>query len=568
MRHLARLLAGAALALTLSVPGAVPARSQGADAAADVEPLFIDVTADPTPVWVHTNVRLTGQTMGGEGATTVGIVVTMPQIVDDKPAETRNLEAEVDSQGNYSVLFEETVMPGTYTVDVTAPDKRGTAKTEFMVIEPADTEEVVDVIEETARLAVEHADNVATQIENLPDSPAKDEMKQKLAEARAKLSDVVVRAHEIRDAMIALLELSAEHPEMAKPRQRVLESFNRLKQQAQRSKEELERLRRKVATCDSLEVVIEGLKWTSTMLDFFAGTVKDVALNFGKELLGFYASKAATAVGAPDALNFGATEAAKNIDSILQKSASIPTAVGVFTDLAVFASQKLMEKYCQVFSGPLKAHMKAEFYTGSIMWWSYEMDLTAVITLHYPKDAGAGSIPVRGRIEGHGHGFKMWENALTNLYPELMASAVQTKRIIPPIDAGPGINEKVGSLGSVAATVLPNSFFIAVEGTVDGDTLTVKLGPARTDMTPKATILAMILSPLVTFPVWTSYSLPYKDAHFVLLRATKGADMVFKIETEKDVMKAHETFSDKKDGGEAKAEYKLDIRLCNPGCGG
>lgn len=559
-------IACAMLALTL----AGPAFSQGSATATDVsevEPMFISIEADPNPGWISDHVKLTGQTMGRDGQNTVTLVITPPD-EDGKPKDPTTLTTDVDANGIYLAVFEDTLTPGKYKVKVTAPDQRGTAEAEFDLLDAPDVPDVVEVVEDIGRVAQDHIDNVVAQIEDLPASPAKDEMKKKLADARARLAEFKSKLPETKAAIENLVTLSATEPDMAEARTRLIKSFTRGKQLVQRSQEELDRLRLRTVTCDNLEVVIEGLKWVSTMLDFFATSVLEVAKNFGKELLGFYASKASTAAGAPDLINFGATEAAKNVDSIAKRQLEIPTVIGLVTDAGVFAAQKVMEHYCQVFTGPVSGTMKAEFYTGSIMWWSYSFSVTGTVTVHYPKDVGPGRIPVKGRIEGYGHNFKMWENALTNLYPELMSSAVQTKRMIPPIEAGPGINEKVESLGSVAATVMPNSFFIAVEGSVDDDRITLQLGPARTDMTAKARVLAIILSPLVTFPVFTSYELPFKEARFVFERATKGQEMVLPIETTGKTMKAHEIFSDKKDGGEAKGEYSIDIKMCNPGCGG
>lgn len=54
-----------------------------------------------------------------------------------------------------------------------------------------------------------------------------------------------------------------------------------------------------------------------------------------------------------------------------------------------------------------------------------------------PRGAEDGQ-PVRlnGRIEGCAHGFETWEDALTGMFPKLMAKAVQCKFNDPPIELG------------------------------------------------------------------------------------------------------------------------------------
>ena len=71
------------------------------------------------------------------------------------------------------------------------------------------------------------------------------------------------------------------------------------------------------------------------------------------------------------------------------------------------------------------------------------------------------------------------------MFPELMASAVQSKRYLPPIEIGPGAAEIMtqgrGATsgfvgGSGAQMLLPNSFLINVTGVLEEDAITVLLG--------------------------------------------------------------------------------------------
>ena len=111
---------------------------------------------------------------------------------------------------------------------------------------------------------------------------------------------------------------------------------------------------------------------------------------------------------------------------------------GNLSDLSGFAATKVMSAYCEQFTWPVKAHMKAQFFQDGNKWWEYSFDLRGRITVHYPKDAVGSSVPLKGRLEGYAYNFKVWENAMTVLYPNLMSSAVTKKIVIPPADLGEG----------------------------------------------------------------------------------------------------------------------------------
>jgi hypothetical protein len=126
------------------------------------------------------------------------------------------------------------------------------------------------------------------------------------------------------------------------------------------------------------------------------------------------------------------------------------------------------------------------------------------------------------------------------LYPKLMSSAIQLKRVFPPFDMGNELSTALTDYdeGSVAGALAPNSFFIAVDGEVTKDEMSIHLGPARTDFDAKARVLAITLSPLTMRLLPTAYELPYKDAHFLIERAFEGDVVVLPLKTTPDLMSA------------------------------
>jgi len=247
------------------------------------------------------------------------------------------------------------------------------------------------------------------------------------------------------------------------------------------------------------------------------------------------------------------------------------------TNLGAYVTDKLFGTYCEKFIGPLEAIMNARFYTSSAaanplaLWWSYNYKLTGRMILYYPKSAKGGA-PVRlnGRIEGYAHGFEVWEDALTVTFPKLMSGAVQHKVNYPPIEAG-GVLPTTGSdyiKGSAAALAVPNSFLITVDGVLEKDSITIVLGQAKSDISATHRVGALILSPLTggLGPQVTWYPLPFQKVRQFLLNAADGESMKLSLKTSGDAMLAQGTFTGKVDKPQAKGDYTLKIKACNPGC--
>lgn len=566
---LPRRLVALAAAVSLGLAPVGPLWGQEVDPSGD--PLPITLQAKPDGGWVGTPILLFGQTVGTDSLNSVTLSVTLPG--EGPGALPQVSTVKVDDQGLYSLLFEDTSQPGRYSVLATAPDGRGQVSHEFTILEAAGVaEEAGESLRDAVAVTLDMAEVVQAKLQDLPPSPAKEEAVAEVAALIGKIRTLQQAMPETETAVQTLIIFSGSDEDvieaMRGPQEQFFQGVREAKSFVRQSAAELDRLRSQIATCDSLEVVIEGLKWASFLMNFAVGKVLDLAINFGKELLGVVADRVAKAVGAHDLLSFGASEVAKNVDLIVKGKVETDSLVGLINDTLGKAAEQWMSVYCEVFTGPITGEMSAEFYSGGQMWWSYKMSLSGRIVVHYPKDAAGDSIPLSGHIEGYGHSFSLWENALTVLYPKLMSSAVQRKEVIGPVDLGPAV---VGELtnyaeGSVVGAGLPNSFFIAVTGTAEKDRVVINLGPARTDMEPKARVVAIILSPLTLLPVVTAYELPYKDARFVFERASQGAPMTVPLATQGKVMRGKQEFYSERGNAEAHGTYRVTLELCNPAC--
>jgi hypothetical protein len=531
--------------------------------------LPVTVSAKPRVVWKGSPVTLSGETVGGTGTSGVSVTIQPPgaQLASD-----RTLHASVDIAGQYSAQFVDTQKTGEYRVKATAPDGEGTAETRFKVTDAATASQDVNAAMTDAlthETEIEAA--LDSGLQNLPSSPAKDQARGRLSELRAQTAQLQQLTPRVVDAIVTVLKAGdlVTEPKFQARRAELVSSIDVLKTHPD-AKVMLAKLQARRTTCDDLFNLIGG--------------PTAIAQNYENDLLGYAAGKATQPGGETAA--FGAGEIGKNANTLTQTflemnkkmrlSGKVLTtfqslassSASIASDLSGFAAGKAMGAYCEQFTGPMKAHMKAQFFKNDVKWWEYEFDLVGSVTVHYPKSASGDTIAVKGHMEGNGTNFKVWENELHVLYPELMTSTIIKKVVIPVTMA----NETVTSLyatardveGSVVGAHLPGAFFFEVTGVITKDRLELVLGPARTDMNPSATVVALALAPLSLAIHPYVYKLPYKNAHFVLERGANTYDIP--ISTVGRVIRGKRHFENERGNVEAKGFYTVDLEMCNPSC--
>lgn len=567
MRQIERNLAKAVVmlaALLAAIPAAAAQVRDKATVSARYDPsgdpLIITLKADPEVAYLTQDVHLTGGTVG-VGSKSVTLTITPPFNAGEKPKPTV-LNVPLDADGDFNGVFKDTVRGGTYTAVATAPDGRGVARTVFNIYAADDLKtEAPAVVTSIWQNANTILDIVSVKVEALPPSPAKDKFRDKVKKLRAKVGEPMPPMNQIPTVII--VGTPQNIPKLVGP-------IDQGKKLATRSAEEIKRLNAKQTTCDDLEVITEGLKWVSFMWNFLSKNILETSANLATEALGVLSSKMAVKAGAPSEISFLVGEATRQNQSIIARKVSINNALGELTNLLAADAEILMNAYCQVFTGPVTGTMKASFsdINSGSEWWNYNYKVIGRLVLHYPKNATGARVGLKGHIEGYGYDFHVWENALSVLYPKLTASAVQLKRLFPPFDMGNELSTALTDYdeGSVAGILAPNSFFIAVDGEVTKDEMSIRLGPARTDFDAKARVLAITLSPLTLSLLPTAYELPYKDAHFLIERAFEGDVVVLPLKTAGDTMSAERQFKAQRGGLEASGEYTLNIKTCNPGC--
>lgn len=494
--------------------------------------------------------------------------------------EVRTFTAPVNSAGGYSTVVDGPTGQGFYRVRATAPDGKGIDTTSFVVMGQEEMEsEVRFGVEKAVRLVRTAVENADRMIEGMPVSPAKVEMQKKLTAIKEKLAEAPSQTVAFGSALDLISAIPAKYPETTPA---FAPYFRQMGLWTAQSREEIETISKQLdkskqarVTCDQLDRVVESFKFAGLLLNL-VGSPLDVAKSFAADLTSEIIVKEASAsprlssdlnfqtlVGqvnkkGPDLLGkFQEWKGGSSID--MQGSLS-----SLILDAASYAGARMFASYCEKFEGPVKATMNAEFTKGGTPWWKYSVDIEGKLVLRYAKGATGEAASVSGQFEGSGRSFKVWENAGQVLFPELMPKGAIVARVIKPPMGTPYIQTQ----GMVAAQVLtPTSFLIPVEGTIVGKKLTLRMLASTIDFTTAtARGVYVFFGPgTLGVPLTTTFTLPYKDAHWILEKGLGGTQTEFEVKTAGKKMTIERTSKVDKPGN-ASAKYSFEMQACNPGC--
>jgi len=540
-------------------------------AAAQNDPMPITIAVKPGFATLGSVVTLSGSTVADGKRFDVQITVTKP---DNQPERA---SFRVDAQGNYTTPFSATKQPGRYRVTAVAPDGRGQDTTSFTVVAPGNFASAAsDAVQHIINDGVEIETRLNEALKDLPESPAKDEVQEKLKPLEDSIHVAAQRVQQFRQAMQKLADVQTRFPETEPVFHDMYvhlgDEIFRTQAEADARKfeilKELDASRAAGKVCDNLEAMSEGFKMVSAVFNLASTPIGIV-----KSFLTDYTAAKLPQLPNPALKNnpqgqFALGEAIKGSQALL----SGPTGwVGfLFTlgaDIAAYFSDREFEKYCERFEGPFTATMHGEVFRQDETWWTMDIKIEGRLTLRYPKSKEGEAIHMSGQFEGAATDYKAWDDALQVLYPKLMRGTRTFKRTILPVGVPYSDFE-----GRYAAQASPASFMIPVEGDLVGRKLTIRLQPAKKDIPEtynKARVIVAILSPLALMPVVVTYPLPYQNAEFVLkhgMELDEGAPLVLDITIGKNSMQAQRQWQRTKPGDGVKANYSATLRLCNPSC--
>jgi hypothetical protein len=397
--RMARALALLAL-LTLARPTLIArGRAVGQDQAAQLEqgPTPVSVTVEPSVTIPNGRVVIKGATlMDAPGNPPVKILITRPDKNAAVPAVTLTAPLE---NGQFSVAFSDTDVPGEWKVRANSPGGLGHAETTFTVVAPSapfgEMQDVAETGQELGALLKEYTAVLKTKLDSLPASPAKDEAAQKIAGAINKMGPLLPPEGpawtEVVEALPGMRRTYGEIGRAIQPLERDLSDWMvEARRNLSGLRSEKARLTSENVRCDQIHIVIEGLKFTAFMLSF-AHKPSEAILHWSKEnlppkLLALVPPSKQTRL-ANDTITLlwkslaTLTPAGRSLnvetvkESIHERKLKADThalqltdALKLTTEAAEFVAARAFEHYCESYAGPVHGKMYAQFFKEGAKW--------------------------------------------------------------------------------------------------------------------------------------------------------------------------------------------------------
>jgi hypothetical protein len=540
------------------------------------------------------------------------------------PEPPVRLSALVQPSGTFEVSYTPQAY-GEHEVEVTG-EAGQSGETGFEVVEPPEAEsectaplrpKLEPEARELAENVTELADAVCDKQEDLPASPAVDEARAKCEAFEKALAEAVppgtspLWVH----AVDHLADLRRLGPEMRTVTAGLVSQLEGWEQTASEANQKFEGALASVThgnvVCDQIDIIINGLKFCDFYLSmvttpgkFFVDWAKENGPTKLVSMIPAARRTPATQQAIESAWKGMVTfkpspgkitgAALANAGGAEKFEAGFEFARGAQTmlfDLSQFVANRFFEKYCQQFQGPVSGTMAAEFYHEGQVWWRYTIEISGQLTLRYPKDAAGDAIALTGEFTGNAMKFRSWDDIRVK-FPEARGSIFKSLRR-EPLTLGdmavmgdsklsgtkiagqevPSFNPLTSTLdkgGPIVKGLLTPAFFrIPVRGDLRGDNLRLEVQPAVMDFKdPHVKVTSVLFSVLSLRPHIVKYTLPYKDAHWIITGAmdARTSPVDFKVARTGATMTLERKFHADKPNAATRGVYDLSVKACNPSC--
>jgi hypothetical protein len=559
-----------------------------------------------------------------------GVKLSMTVTPPSGPATTVDLTP--NASGHYTSTFMKTAAEGEYAVIVKAAAKGAPARSTFTVRSYiVDIDDAVADNKALLEASASFVSDVKKAVDNMPDSPARADMESKLSALDEETQKLPAQSEQLAQALAHVKQMTSQNPDAAPTLQPFFDHITELDGRATQERKDIDRQiaqsEKSLGACDIIDQATEGLKAVPQMIligkrpfDFAVAFFTNMATSAAPAgAAGMIAAGGELTSGLPKAAGDPKESLAKNeielgseeevaerlVDRIPESMRStaaykfvvaesksfLPKIVDglgdrngslhLFTqvtklagDIAAYANEQLFAQYCEKFVGPFTATMEAHFYSKPLPdgrspeWWSYTTTIAGKMVLRYPKSAVGKAVALSGQIEGGARRFTYKEDVFaTDLFGKMARGGIVEHVDLPPIATDDA------SGGMVNAMTSPTAFYIPVTGQFANGTITLTLGDARTDFnetyTRAHTGYVVTAPTTVGLPVMGHFTLPYKDAHWIVYSAMDfkdGAPMLA-VASSANAMKVDRSFDTKHPGAQNMGHYTMHLTLCNPGCG-
>lgn len=430
---------------------------------------------------VMIGLRISGESIKYKNYNQVQVVVTGPSTNDVR-------QVAMNSDGKFFTDWNPTDKTGEFTVTATSSDKKTKQSATFKVETldapdydkwPAEniseTKKALDKLEETVDMA---GDGISPN--------DKKELDKKMDELKEKVNDVFLLFKDLGKANKELMQLAKKEKKLPPGLADQLVQINRtLADQASQMKKINESAVHKPqdnTICEHLVMVNEACAALATFTAPVARVLKTALGGIASYATGSKPIDKENTTNKyyfffPGKIYSIYAAAKKDADGISTKL----TRVGFAADLAQFAGDVLLQKYCGIFKGEIKHDYTINFRNESgISWWKYGAEMQGALVLRYPKEVNKGKIiKLKGSIEGNATKFTFYENAEANDdFQEGTHGKIEVVelRVIKPatIPFVSSLND-LGGFGAVARGLTPASFYITIDAEYDVDANKIKI---------------------------------------------------------------------------------------------
>lgn len=522
--------------------------------------LEIALTARPDRALPGSRIVLSGQT----GLVGAGSIVTL---VIRPPGGRPPIQLKVTpgSSGGFSADFTTTQTLGAYQVRATAPDGKGTAQTTFTMVGAGVLPAEVGAAAEALVAAVGTVEaRVRANLTALPPSPTRTEALAKLPELESRVKQLGPQATILRQQLGKLFQDRAKVTTPVPVWDDYQAELGSWRSEADSRRSALLKAspgaEAAARDCARIDDVIEDLTSMSEALSVFQKPFEaTIALGFDKLPAGGLSRGTKLTSGQ----QFALVESAKAAGAALQGPAALATtAVGFILDIGAFLAKETFEQYCERFEGPIEATFLGEsFTTKGEPFLDYTITLSGRLLLMYPNSVSGKIIPLQGYLEGAGR-FRVRDNPAPII--RLTPGTVLFHRVQSP----PGARY-LADISRPTQSIMPHTFRIPVTGTLAGDSIVLRLGPADHDFSDLikgiSTYVIMPLGGLVPQIINSDISL--QKAHPIIERTIRR-NPVLRVAASGKTLVAERSFARDTANAEktARVRTQLTIKVCNPGC--
>ena len=375
---------------------------------------FITLSLSASSVFTGGNISINGESIKYKNFNEVEVTVSGPSAKDVK-------SVLLDANGKFTTVWYAPDRAGDYTVTVKGSDKKSLRSEKINVYGiPMLSNWCTENIELTKK-AFDKLKDAEEKINDLIGTKDKAALEEKVAALKDK-TDLVLKL--FNDINTAGKETSALAKSGKKLSPNLVDNLSELNNKLADERKKMKQIEEfndhapaDNTICEYLVLLNEACAAFSvyTNIECFAvkGIIKNITLD--KAVPKYVSVVNERNKGLSEPNDFALKEPAKIFATSLLDAESLTTKLGTAGfagDIVQFATDFLIKKYCGVYKGDFKHDYSIQFRNSKgENWWTYGVNMKAVLSLRYPKDRGKGNIiKMKGNIEGNATKFTFFQD--------------------------------------------------------------------------------------------------------------------------------------------------------------